>query len=203
MRFKEYLIEEKDLSLEDAVNIYLEQCSKELPKAKLFRKSTRGGNGLRFRSTEKVSRTSIGGSQLVQQFMESSPLWKDYPKRSNSIFCSTSNEEAEDFDGDLYVIYPVKNTKLAVCEDNDFNYINVKVNGNMVRMYRLNTMLEDDPEDIKDFITPENLGISLMSSNDINTFRLSNAQEVWFSGKYLSVNMNVFEDFYDEVKARK
>jgi hypothetical protein len=46
------------------------------------------------------------------------PSWRDYPKRSRSLICSSNKRVAGNY-GDIYVILPFNGAKIAVCPAND------------------------------------------------------------------------------------
>jgi hypothetical protein len=50
--------------------------------------------------------------------LDNLPSWKDYPKRSKSIICSTSGSTAEMY-GDIYMVFPYNNIKIAVAPEPD------------------------------------------------------------------------------------
>lgn len=53
------------------------------------------------------------------ELMDNSPYWESYPKRSESIICSTSHSYAEGY-GDVFRVIPLKeNSTFAVCSDED------------------------------------------------------------------------------------
>lgn len=71
------------------------------------------------------------------------PSWKGWPKRSKSIVCTTSSDQAfnrASFSGAAYEVHPKKGSKIAVCpaEDIWFSFIDVERNiGNLNDLNRL------------------------------------------------------------------
>ena len=57
--------------------------------------------------------------ELFSNYLDS---WKDYPKRSNSIICSTSSRVAEQWadGGKTFVVFPKNDTNIATAPDVDF-----------------------------------------------------------------------------------
>lgn len=53
-----------------------------------------------------------------QFIMDSLPEWSAYPKRGNSIICSTSDHTAK-FYGDVYVVIPANGAKFAIAPEDD------------------------------------------------------------------------------------
>jgi len=68
---------------------------------------------------ERVSRNTDNYYTLL---MDNLPQWREYPKRSKSIICSTSYEIAQEYSGEensLYVVIPKVGSKIGVCSDAD------------------------------------------------------------------------------------
>lgn len=53
--------------------------------------------------------------------MDNSPYFKDYPKRSRSLICTTSKEVAGSYakDRGIYVIFPLNGARIGLCPDGD------------------------------------------------------------------------------------
>lgn len=66
--------------------------------------------------------------------------WKNYPKRSESFICSTSQFQAEAF-GDLHLLFPLGNANVGICSENDM----------WSSMTRLSKLIDIDEGSIPDF----------------------------------------------------
>jgi hypothetical protein len=62
-------------------------------------------------------RRSANTHNTYTMYMDNSPIWSDFPKRSHSMICS-SGYYAEDF-GNLYAVFPYDNTPIGICPDFD------------------------------------------------------------------------------------
>jgi len=83
-------------------------------------------------SPSKFIRRSKNTYNFYIELLDYSPYWLDYPKRSESIICSTDNNYAENY-GYLYRVIPLKeNSKISVCSSQDvfdsFEYLSDKIN---------------------------------------------------------------------------
>lgn len=54
-------------------------------------------------------------------WMDNHPAWKQYPKRSYSISCTTDLEKTEDY-GDPMVVVPLQATTIGICPESDLWY---------------------------------------------------------------------------------
>ncbi len=77
------------------------------------------------------NRRSANTSNYYTLFMDNSELWKEYPKRSQSLVCTTSFNRA-DFTSNVYILIPLdKQTKFGICKKSDlwnsFTYLLSKV----------------------------------------------------------------------------
>lgn len=70
-------------------------------------------------SSEKHEpRESANTVNYYTWIIDNSQRWKEYPKRSKSIICSTDVNMADNF-GDIYRIFPIKDAKIGVCSSDD------------------------------------------------------------------------------------
>lgn len=56
---------------------------------------------------------------LLNDLLDNAPEWSKFPKRSNSIICSTASEAASSEDT-VYVVLPVNGAKIGVCSDDHY-----------------------------------------------------------------------------------
>jgi len=126
MRFKQFLLTEgrsKSISKEKAFDIITNKCSQVLESYKIGKVIYRG---LRFQNKQYLSvnpsnfeRKSANTLNYYTLLVDNSPYWKDYPKRSKSIICTTNKFTANDY-GSVYVVFPYNNAKIGICPANDF-----------------------------------------------------------------------------------
>jgi hypothetical protein len=74
--------------------------------------------GYKIINTTNAIRTSRDTNNLYQLCMDHSSALAQYPKRSNSLICSTRMSGADSF-GRINVIVPIDGTKVAVCGSKD------------------------------------------------------------------------------------
>ena len=66
----------------------------------------------------KKARVSANTSNYYTLLMDNLPVWKDYPKRSRSLICSTNKSGANCF-GTTYAIFPVNGSRIGICPKED------------------------------------------------------------------------------------
>ena len=125
-------------SYEDAAREYVENCS-QFPDidTPLYRISGESSwepvtHYLRTRHPRTRDSKSRGGSAKEQAYLFSQPEWSTYPKRSESIFCSTTKDfdvgsvdHGEHHERNLLYIYPFNGVKVAMLDDRDLNTMNI------------------------------------------------------------------------------
>ncbi|WP_407305436.1 hypothetical protein [Acinetobacter sp.] len=130
--FKQFLQEDgSDIThnMAEAVDAYLKNCKQwqnvEKPLHRFSREQEDMPMPMRTRSVRDRLSSSLGGTKLIQDYIFSQPGWEDYPPRSRSIFCSTTQDSAL---GDTnLMIYPFDDTKIAVVNGFDLNLMNILV----------------------------------------------------------------------------
>lgn len=128
--FKQFLREEDEklASVKDAAEVYAKLCGdwKDVRKP-LWRFSSNLNEPMRLRTTRERQSKSRAGTADLQAWIFSQPGWEKFPKRSTSIFCSTVAEseiaDPNPDESNVYAIYPVDGTKLAITKAFDFNFI--------------------------------------------------------------------------------
>lgn len=89
-------------------------------------------------------RRSIDTDNIYTLIIDNSELWEDYPKRSESIICSTSHRYASMF-GEVYRVIPIKqNAEFGICDTRDIfeAFVGLKyINDNI-----------DTPRDLEDYL---------------------------------------------------
>lgn len=128
----------------------------------------------------QFTRVSANTMNLYTLIIDNSPLWYDYPKRSKSIICSTSDTSAGGY-GELYIVFPKDGYRIGVCPDFDmwasfkklgdlstfndsfvdfYRYIGISVKPSTIIKYndlkvicrKIDDILEKEPTLIDDYI---------------------------------------------------
>lgn len=68
--------------------------------------------------TNLFNRTSANTRNYYTIWMDNNPEWKDYPKRSKALICSTNEGTAGGF-GTVQLIIPADSNKIGRCDEND------------------------------------------------------------------------------------
>jgi hypothetical protein len=109
---------------DDAINLLNTHCKDGLKAI--------ANNGLLYRGDKSFSgdfvsldlsdmvRTSRDSNNLYQLMMDNSTSLSSFPKRSNSLICSTSVTGARNYSTNVYAIIPYDNTMIVVGEQDDF-----------------------------------------------------------------------------------
>lgn len=67
----------------------------------------------------KTKRRSKEANNFYTEFISSSPLWKDYPKRDHAIIGSTHPKPTVNYGPNLFLVIPRNGAKFAVCSRAD------------------------------------------------------------------------------------
>lgn len=130
IKLKSILTESEHWFKSRSVNINLEKTKlllqgkassaweKHLKDYRIFR-GMDSNNEFKFISPSKTTRESRNTLNIVNSFLDILPSWKNWPKRSNSIICSTSIRGAE-FYGYVFQVFPFDNAKIGICSQSDF-----------------------------------------------------------------------------------
>ncbi len=84
----------------------------------IWRGSRSNNNEVMMLDPSSGSRKSENTTNYYTLLMDNSPYMKGWPKRSNSLICSTRRRTAESY-GTAYAIFPYNGTKIAVCPGGD------------------------------------------------------------------------------------
>jgi len=124
MKFKNFLLLKEDrskpISKEEAEKIINTKCKASLKGTPIYRGKRRTSPfNFGIIDPKKYVRTSADTlnyyTLLIDHIL---PEWKNYPKRSQSIICSTSPEYAKSY-GSVYMVYPFDGSKIGVCPRGD------------------------------------------------------------------------------------
>lgn len=84
----------------------------------IWRGSRSNNNEVMILDPSSGTRKSENTTNYYTLLMDNSPYMKGWPKRSNSLICTTRRKVAESY-GKAYAIFPYNGTKIAVCPGND------------------------------------------------------------------------------------
>lgn len=71
-----------------------------------------------FTDPKNTTRRSQNTTNYYTLLLDNLPSWKNYPKRSQSLICSTSSSYALSY-GDVYLVLPTDGANIAVCPADD------------------------------------------------------------------------------------
>lgn len=111
-----------NVSIENAISIFKENCSDYDFKAPKIYRGIRHTKKLgKFAVVSPSEYKRMGGysNTTYLNLIDGSDAWKDYPKRRESIICSTSETTAHSF-GRTYIVIPYNNAIFGVCPSYDF-----------------------------------------------------------------------------------
>jgi len=131
MRFKNYINESRSKVIDpkDVIKIIKSKCKKALKSYKKGDIIYRGINdNYKFLSIDpkKHTRESANTMNYYTLINDNSPAWKKYPKRSQSLICTTDMFTASNY-GYEYVVLPYDGAKIGVApmEDYWFSFDNI------------------------------------------------------------------------------
>lgn len=124
MRLKNYINETikvvKDLRSNEVYPLLEKKCSKALSHFKKNREALWRGFK-RYKGEHIIMDSSSGRSIHPNPYYYVMDQWKGFPKRSQSIICSTMYGDAKSYSrlGNLYMLFPFDGVKIAVAPDED------------------------------------------------------------------------------------
>jgi len=127
MRYKAFLINEdrgKAISLEEAAEILKKNCKDAVKYAKTSNNQIYRGvyNNHQFRYIDpkkEKPRKSANTTNYYTLLIDNSKYWKSFPKRSQSLICSTTIERVYGY-GNPYQVFPYDGAKIGVAPNADF-----------------------------------------------------------------------------------
>jgi len=131
MKFKTYLDEahyegkgrSTEISVEEAVTLVNKNCKKAwngyLKGNVIYRGITIGPDWYLFVDPTQHTRVSANTYNFYTLFIDNSPDWSAYPKRSKSIVCTNSKVGASGY-GREFIVFPYDKAKIGVCQSYDF-----------------------------------------------------------------------------------
>jgi hypothetical protein len=125
MRLKQFITEgrSKELKEDEVIDLIKKNCKQALNKYKKGIVIYRGVEmdvSYAFVDPKKSKpRRSANTSNYYTLINDNSPYWKQYPKRSESLICTTNKFTPEGY-GTSYIVLPYDNAKIGVCSESDY-----------------------------------------------------------------------------------
>jgi hypothetical protein len=125
MRLKQYITEgrSKEIKEDEVIDLIKKNCKQALNKYKKGIVIYRGVEmDVSYTFVDPKSgkpRRSANTSNYYTLINDNSPLWKQYPKRSESLICTTNKFTPEGY-GTSYIVLPYDNAKIGVCSESDY-----------------------------------------------------------------------------------
>lgn len=70
-------------------------------------------------NSDKFNRRSANTKNYYTLFLDNSPAWAKYPKRSKGLICTNDPGIARGF-GDVHYVFPKDSNKIGICPEDDF-----------------------------------------------------------------------------------
>jgi hypothetical protein len=162
-----------ETSMFEAIDFIRTNCSeitkiyKKTNNVRIYR-GMPGDADFKFGDTSIRSRKSKNTENYYTLIMDNDPIWKAFPKRSESFICSTNPGYAEDY-GKLYLVFPVDGTKIGVCPGNDIWEISED---------KTNEMLDEFNNFILELARVSRIGLSQIDYNLFKT-NLKKIQKIY------------------------
>lgn len=131
-RLKKILFEGRTepISKQKAVNIFHDQIGLRPSRLPGIYRGLNSDFKYGFIEPANFTRESANTSNHYTLLIDNSENWSEYPKRSESVVCTTSRERAIMY-GDPYLIFPLPGAEIGVCSDVDiwdsFPYLQRKI----------------------------------------------------------------------------
>jgi len=224
MRYQNFLLENSydgigrsvSISNEKGINLLTKKCKKSLnaiiniePTVVMYDKGTIIYRGIPKKDEDFLSinpkqgnpRRSANTSNYYTLIIDNDPAWKEYPKRSQSIICSTGNDSATSY-GTVYMVFPYDGAKIGVTPADDFwsGFANSKIylmsnfNRSLQKLFKyLNISFDDDSwQDIQSAFKELDEEIDGDDDYYYDILSLSKASESWLKEYISFFNMEKF-----------
>jgi hypothetical protein len=106
-----------------------------------FYRGMRAGLGFSYVDLTKTKRKSQNTSNWYTTIFDNHPEMKDFPKRSQSMICTTNLVYAKGFGDERYIVLPVKNAKIGEVGDLDIWEKIIDLFGNLEPINEMNDYL--------------------------------------------------------------
>lgn len=193
----------KYTKLREAVDFYKANCNNwDLDGTLLYRGVTNTNKDYIIIEPAKYKRTVGDSSTLYNSIIHILDEWKDYPNRLHSVIVSTSEDYAITYSKNiksLYVVIPTNDTKIGMCNANDFWYTFDYMNKvTKLPVFKLMKKLQIiiDKENLK--INKDDLSLKL---NDLkNTYTDNEFYNAWSNSYSNKTLYQVLEDLFSTEK---
>ena len=129
MRFKEFILEGKSRSTaieskEKLIEMLRTHCMQAMKEETPYIvRGVESYTKYKLQQPSKSSRVSANTSNEYTTWMDNNPTWQNYPKRSQSLICTTIGNFDYTLDyGEVHLVIPFDNAKIAVCSAYDLWY---------------------------------------------------------------------------------
>ena len=122
MRLKSFLLQEgrsEAMSHEETIDIISKHCQKALKGTPVYRGINISRSYMFVDPKKAEPRVSANTTNYYTYINDNSPYWKQYPKRSQSIICTTSQTQPINY-GYTYRVFPYDGAKIGVCPKRDY-----------------------------------------------------------------------------------
>lgn len=123
--FKQYLTEiaQHPAELEEAIKLIQQNCKKFLASGVELWRGIQGADPILIgNSSEGSSRVSKNmSSNWYTRWLDTEPIWKDFPKRGESFICTTDYDTARAY-GAVYKVFPFDNAHAGIVPHTDIWY---------------------------------------------------------------------------------
>lgn len=113
----------KNIIPEKALETINKECSSALIKYKekkqIFRGVKSTAHNFLYIKPNETYRYARNTNNFTNVLIDCLPSWKDWPKRSRSIICSTHTEGSGGY-GKVFNVFPYNNAKIGICSFDDF-----------------------------------------------------------------------------------
>lgn len=209
----------KDINVEDTIDLI--KNNEYFSHDKIIFKGITSSKYLTFTlNSNNYERKSANTLNYYTILFDNLSSWKEYPKRSRSHICSTFEQYSKNY-GNIYVVIPLENQKIAICSKDDIYYsfkftkslgwfnnfleeINTKEEYNDIldklieHKYLFNDKINKtdfkikNKKDIDELFSPSFNDFELVNYNSFKNKNTSN--EVWFSGNALYIEYALYLD---------
>jgi len=109
---------------EEAMGIIKQSCKNitsyyKNNKERIYRGSSRINSDFAITDPEQYERKSRNTYNFYTLLMDNLPNWSAYPKRSKSLVCSTNQNSAANYGGQVFLLFPFDSCKIGVCPSTD------------------------------------------------------------------------------------
>lgn len=202
MKFKNFILESsersKDIDFDTfrkLINTDYSEAFDNLLEGKIIYRGIKSKSDIFITEPKSSVRKSANTANYYTLIVDNADSWRDFPKRSQSIICSTSIQYASDY-GYVYVVLPKNKSKIAICPADDFwNSFNELAKLDIMSLGQLNDIIsllfdvaeiEPNDDDLNSFKKTFNELIKYYKDFDLDSSDLSNMRRD-FLKKYIEI----------------